>query len=63
MLPPWMIDALRREQEEQARQDRESWDKQPRLEEWTPPESKRADRPSTGDGRTEGGILEVNFYI
>ena len=32
MLAPWMIEKLREREAEQAKQDQESWDRQPRLE-------------------------------
>lgn len=60
MLAPWLINALRREQEEQARQDRESWERQPRVSEAeypVPPMSQ------VEPDRIEGGICEVNFYL
>lgn len=62
MLEPWMIERLREREAEQARLDRESWERQPRVEVddafRRPPPA-----PRVSDGRTEGGIETIDFTI
>lgn len=64
MLEPWMIEALREREEEQARRDRESWERQPRVE--VDDASRRPPPPSDtpgADGRAEGGTVTVDFTV
>lgn len=64
MLEPWMIERLREREAEQVRRDRESWERQPRVE--VDDAFRRPPPPSDtlgADGRTEGGIETIDFTI
>ncbi|NBQ99625.1 MAG: hypothetical protein EBT79_08610 [Actinobacteria bacterium] len=62
MIEPWLIEKLREQEAEQARRDRESWDRQPCVEVddafRRPPPA-----PRVSDGRGDGGIVTVDFTI
>jgi len=56
MLPPWIIDKQRKN--ERRKNDRESWDKQPRLEREMPVPVRPAS-PS----HEERGTVEIDFKL
>jgi len=64
MLEPWMIERLREAEVEQARRDRESWERQPRVGaddafRLPPPLPSSTDTTGT-DGR---GVVVVDFTV
>jgi hypothetical protein len=64
MLAPWLIEKLREREAEQAKQDRESWDRQPRIElddEFRRPPPESTPNP-TPDVDVEGFAI-VDFTI
>ncbi len=64
MIEPWLIEKLREREAEQARLDRESWERQPRVE--VDDAFRRPPPPSDtlgADGRGDGGIVIVDFTI
>lgn len=59
MLAPWMIKKLRDAERDQARQDHESWSRQPSVEVG---DDRRPPSPTTPE-RAEGGIVTVDFTL
>ena len=63
MLEPWMIEKMREHEAEQARRDRASWERQPRVGVDDAFHRPPPITPREADGRAEGGIVTVDFTV